>query len=107
MGVYFGEFEQLVLLALARLDPNAYGISIRDELAAHTSRDVSVAAVYKALWRLDHKGLVVSAMGDPTPERGGRRKRLYRLSAAGRKALQASVLDVQRLARGVRGLVAE
>ncbi len=107
MGAYLGEFEQLVLLALARLGDQAYGIAIRDEIALHTGRDASVAAVYKALWRLDEKGLVQSRIGDPTATRGGRRKRLYQLSAPGLQALQSSLHAVRQLSRGVPGLVTE
>jgi len=102
---YLGEFEQLVLLALTRLGDRAYGIAIRDELAAHTDRDVSVAAVYKTLWRLEEKGLVLSRVGEPTAVRGGRAKRVYRVSAAGRDALRASLATLRSLARGVDGLV--
>jgi DNA-binding PadR family transcriptional regulator len=104
MAPYLGEFEQLVLLALARLGDRAYGIAVRDEIAREANRSVTVAAVYKALWRLDEKGLVASALGEPTAIRGGRRKRIYRLNADGREALRVSVRAVARLARGVEGL---
>ena len=69
-----GEFEQLVLLALVRLGTDGYGVSIADDIAERTSRDVSLGAVYKTLERLEDKGLVASRIGDPTPERGGRRR---------------------------------
>lgn len=107
MGAYLGEFEQLVLLALVRLGDQAYGIAIRDAIEEQGGRDASVAAVYKALWRLDEKGLVSSRVGDPTATRGGRRKRLYNLTAEGRRALRTSLDTVRRLSRGVEGLVTE
>jgi len=106
MKANLGEFEQMVLLALARLDENGYGMSVRDEIETQTERDVSLGAVYKALWRLERKGLLVSRVGEPAPERGGRRKRLYRLSPTGRKALQESVDALRRMSRGLgKGLV--
>jgi len=70
-----GSFEQLVLLALMRLGADGYGVSIADDIAERTRRDVSLGAVYKTLERLEDKGLVASRIGDPTPERGGRRKK--------------------------------
>ena len=94
-------------MALARLGDQAYGIAIREELAAHTDHDVTVAAVYKALWRLDERGLVLSRVSEPTAVRGGRAKRVYRLSAPGREALRTSLATLRTLARGVEGLVFE
>src|SRR5918999_5537588 len=69
-----GEFEQITLLALLRLEPEAYGASIQREIEARTGRAVLLGAVYTTLDRLERKGLVVSWMGAPTAERGGRRK---------------------------------
>jgi len=70
-----GEFEQIVLLAILRLGENAYGVTIRAEIAAHTKRKPVPGALYTTLDRMEEKGLVVSRLGDPTPQRGGRAKR--------------------------------
>jgi PadR family transcriptional regulator PadR len=83
-----GRFEELVLLALVRLPKeNAYGVPIRREIAERTGRDVSFGAVYTTLERLGRKGYVSSRVGDPTPERGGRAKRYFRIEAPGIRAL--------------------
>lgn len=74
-----GDFEQLVLLAVARLGDRAYVVPILEEIAARTGREASHAAVYVALRRLEAKDLVASRLGAPTPERGGRAKRFFRL----------------------------
>jgi len=84
---YPGEFEQVVLLTVARLRDDAYGMAIRQEIADRTGREVGIGSVYSALDRMEAKGLVSSALGDPTPERGGRAKRFYRLERAGVTAL--------------------
>jgi DNA-binding PadR family transcriptional regulator len=96
-----GEFEQLVLLALLRLGPDAYGVSLCDEISGRTGRDISLGAVYKALERLEDKGFLVSRIGEPTPERGGRRKRHYRILAAGQRAVKASVAALNRMTDGL------
>jgi DNA-binding PadR family transcriptional regulator len=83
-----GEFEQAVLLSIIRLRSNAYGVPIRQELTERIGREVSFGAVYTALERLEAKGFVSSRMGDPTPERGGRAKRFYRIEAPGERALE-------------------
>jgi PadR family transcriptional regulator, regulatory protein PadR len=83
-----GRFEEIVLLALGRLRENdAYGVPIRREIAERTGRDVSFGAVYTTLERLERKGYVSSRVGDPTPERGGRAKRYFRIEAPGVRAL--------------------
>src|SRR5262249_5218205 len=82
-----GEFEQMVLLALVRLGPDAYGATIRREIEARTGRDLAISAVYVTLDRLETKGLVRSRVGEPTPERGGRRRRHFVLLPAGRRAI--------------------
>lgn len=96
-----GEFEQVVLLAILRAGEEAYGVTIRHEIADGARRDVTLAAVYKTLTRLEDKGLVTAWVGEPTPERGGRRKRYYALSAAGRRALRQSVDAIRRMAQGL------
>lgn len=82
-----GEFEQLVLLALVRLGPEAYGATIRREIEARTGRDLAISAVYVTLDRLEVKGLVRSHIGDPTPKRGGRRRKHVVILPAGLRAI--------------------
>ncbi len=87
---FLGEFEQVVLLVVARLEGGAYGMTIRQEIDERTSHDVAIGSVYSALDRMEKKGLVASEVGDPTPERGGRAKRYYRLRRLGVLALTRS-----------------
>jgi PadR family transcriptional regulator PadR len=96
-----GELEQLVLLAVLRADGDAYGIPIREDLLARAGRDVPLGSVYNALARLEDKGLVASTVGDPTPERGGRRKRLYAATTAGRHAARDTVGAMRAMSRGL------
>jgi DNA-binding PadR family transcriptional regulator len=96
-----GEFEQLVLLALVRQGRDGYGMSIWQDMVDRSARDISLAAVYKTLERLEGKGLVASHVGDPTPERGGRRKKHYHLLASGQRALKASLATIRRMAEGL------
>ena len=84
-----GAFEELVLLAVLGLGGSGYGVSIRAELEAETGEPISLGAVYATLDRLERKGLVRSTVGPATAERGGRRKRVYRVSADGSAALRA------------------
>jgi DNA-binding PadR family transcriptional regulator len=92
-----GRFEELVLLALVRLRENAYGVTIRREIAERTGRDVSFGAVYTTLERLQTKGYVSSRIGEPTPERGGRAKRYFRIEAPGIRALNETRETVVRM----------
>jgi PadR family transcriptional regulator PadR len=85
-----GEFEQIVLLAVMRLGPDSYGVSIRREIEARTGRKVSLGAIYPTLDRLEAKGFVSSRHGEPTQERGGRSKRHFKLEPAGAAALRRS-----------------
>ena len=89
-GDFLGEFEQVVLLALARLGDDAYGTRIRGEIAQRTARDVTIGSLYSALDRLERKGYLSSRLGAPTPERGGKAKRHYRLELPGLHALNRS-----------------
>jgi len=98
-----GEFEQLVLLALIRQGQDAYGVSICDDIASRTGRDVSLGGVYKTLERLEDKGLVASRVGEPTAERGGRRKKHYRILAAGQRAVKQSLAALERMTDGLEG----
>lgn len=83
-----GEFEQCVLLAVVHLDDAAYGVTIRQEIEARTGREIAIGALYTSLNRLERKGYVRSAISDPTPERGGRAKRHFTLTAGGASALR-------------------
>jgi DNA-binding PadR family transcriptional regulator len=83
-----GEFEQLVLIAIVRLGPDAYGATIRREIESRTDRHLSISAVYTTLERLEQKGCVRSRVGDPTPERGGRRRKYFALQPLGARALK-------------------
>ena len=89
-GEFLGEFEQIVLLAMARLGEGAYGMAIADEIESRAGREVGIGSVYSALDRMERKGYVTSSVGEPTPERGGRAKRYFRLEWAGAVALQRS-----------------
>jgi PadR family transcriptional regulator, regulatory protein PadR len=82
-----GEFETSVLLAIVRLQGRGYGVSIADEIERRTRKSVSFGAVYATLDRLQKKGLISSELGEPTPERGGKPKRFYRIEAPGERAL--------------------
>ena len=86
-GDYLGEFEQLVLLAVARLGDAGYGMSIRREIEGRAGRPVSIGAVYATLDRLEDKGLLTSGIGEATPVRGGRPKRFFTIERAGEVAL--------------------
>ena len=96
-----GEFEQVALLALIRLRADAYGARIRAEIAERTGRDVSLGAIYTTLERLERKGFVSSARGAPTPERGGRAKRFYKIEAPGARALCKSRESMDRMWEGL------
>ena len=100
-GEYLGEFEQMVMLAVARLGEGAYGMAILDELHARTGADAAVASVYAALDRLERRGYVSSAIGEPTPERGGRAKRFFTLDPAGAHALTRSRSAIDALWDGL------
>lgn len=86
-GTYLGEFEELVLLTVAILDGEAYGITVMDEIEKNVERKVTVSTVHTALYRLEEKGFVASYFGGATQERGGRKKRLYRVTQAGQRSL--------------------
>jgi len=104
---YLGELEHMVLLVILRLGEEAYGISIRDELEARAGRDVTRSAAYITLERLTKKGYLTTRMGDPSPERGGRAKRFYEVTPAGREALRVSGLALRRLWEGQEALLEE
>ncbi len=87
-GTQLGEFEELVLLIIGVLYPEAYGLNIRQEIITQTGRKVAIGAVHSALSRLQDKGFVKSELADATHERGGRRKRLFQITASGKRAME-------------------
>ena len=89
-GTYLGEFEELVLLTVGILFDDAYGLAIVDELEKQTDRTVMISSVHKALVRLEEKSYLKSHMGGATDKRGGRDKRLYKLTRAGINVLNQS-----------------
>jgi PadR family transcriptional regulator PadR len=101
MDTRLGEFEQLLLFALLRVGEDAYGLTLRREIETRTSRVVSAGAVYTAMERLEARGFVSSVIGEPTPQRGGKRKKHYRLEQAGARALTRSYDSLHEMARGV------
>src|SRR4029450_13359091 len=98
-----GDFEQLVLLGVLRLqrDDEAYGAAIRQEIHARSGRDVSINAVYTTLDRLERKGFLKSWIGEPTSVRGGRRRKFYGLRPAGVTALRQSYRAFTAMAEGL------
>jgi PadR family transcriptional regulator, regulatory protein PadR len=106
-GAYLGEFEHIVLLALVRLNDRAYGVTVRQDIASRTGRDVSVGAIYTTLDRLEAKGYVKSRLGEPTTERGGRAKRFFRVTARGIRAINSTHEALRHMSIGldlVRGI---
>jgi DNA-binding PadR family transcriptional regulator len=100
-GDWLGEFEQVVLLAVARLGSEGYGLTIRREIERRTGRRVSVGAVYATLTRLEDKGYVESRQGEATSRRGGRAKRHYAVLPAGARALEQSRRMLSRMWEGM------
>lgn len=84
---YLGEFEEIVLLTVAVMEGQAYGVVLMREIIQQTGRDLRLNQVHSALQRLEEKGMVKSEMGEPTAERGGRRKRLFKMTAFGQRTL--------------------
>jgi DNA-binding PadR family transcriptional regulator len=98
-----GDFEQLVLMGVLRLGDDAYGAAIRQEIHSRSGRDVSINAVYTTLDRLETKGLLRSWTGEPTPQRGGRRRKFYALRPAGLAAMQQAYHAFRAMADGIEG----
>lgn len=96
-----GDFEVLILLSLVRLKDQAYGATIHREIEAKTGRSVAIGAVYTGLARLQRNGYVRATIGDPTPERGGRRKKFYQIEPRGALALSRSLDARRRLMDGI------
>ena len=100
---YLGEFEQIVLLAILRAADEAYGVTIGSEIRLHaTGRVPAAGALYTTLDRLEEKGLVSSEMGDPTPQRGGRAKRFFKITGTGLEALTQAQRSYQNLMKGLQ-----
>lgn len=89
-GTQLGEFEEVVLLVVGLLFPNAYGVNVRQEIESQIGRKVVLGAIHSALNRLEGKGFLVSKLADETHVRGGRRKRLFQITASGKKALETN-----------------
>ncbi len=104
-GTYPGEFEELVLLCTGLLFDEAYGVAIMSEIQRQTGRKVNISAVHALLKRLQDKGFVVSRMDGATQQRGGRRKRLFTLTAARKKALADTHALRNRLFAGIPEIV--
>ena len=98
---FLGEFEHIVVLALLRLEDRAYGVTVRQEIEFRTRREVSIGAVYATLERLETKGYVRSHRGEPTPERGGRSKRFFRVTAKGLTAVNRTQRAIQNMSQGL------
>lgn len=100
-GSFLGEFEQVVLLAVARLGDDSYGVTIRQEIEKRARREVTIGAVYATLSRLEEKGLAASWEGEAEARRGGRARRHYRIEPAGARALEATRGMMDRMWDGV------
>lgn len=104
---YLGEFELMVILTLIQLGDDAYGVPLSRELEKRRGRGVSVGSVYAALERLEQKGLVASKLGDPTPERGGKAKRYFRVTKEGLRQVHRTRQVLTRLWRRLPELKGE
>lgn len=106
-GEYLGNFDLMLLLALQRLGEDAYGVTIARELEEKTGREVVVASVYATLDRLQERGLVVSRLGESTPERGGRAKRYFRITGTGVSEVREARRSLMNLWKGLPQLKGE
>ncbi|MFT6855504.1 MAG: PadR family transcriptional regulator PadR [Cyclobacteriaceae bacterium] len=104
-GAHLGEFEEIVLLTIASLMEEAYSVNIVDEIAKVTGRASKLGVVHAVLTRLQDKGMITSELGEPTKERGGRRKRFFEVSQAGKLALLNSKEQRDRLWSGIPDIV--
>lgn len=96
-----GELESLVLLAVLRSGEEAYGVSVRAEIERRAGRFLTLGTVYKTLMRLEAKGLLRTTLSEPEPRRGGRRRKLYQLTAQGTRALQRTLATLDRMTQGL------
>jgi PadR family transcriptional regulator PadR len=102
---HLGELEQIVLLAILRHGDEAYGVPIRLDIERRTGRTLTVGALYRTLDRLEDKGYVTSAFSDPTPERGGRSKRYFKIKPLGMRTLRASREALTAMWDGLESMV--
>jgi len=102
-----GEFEEVVLLSVLRLAGEAYSVAVREEIRVRAHRGVTRGALFTALDRLEEKGLLSSRMGEPLPERGGRARRFFRVTAQGLSALRASRRARMDLWQGLETVLGE
>lgn len=96
-GTNLGEFQELVMLTVGILYDDAYGVSIQDEIKRQTGRKVTLSTIHAALNRLEDKGFLSSHLGGATEERGGRPKRLFQVTAYGKRALEESRTQRNRM----------
>lgn len=101
---YLSDFELIAMLAVLRLGDNAYGVPIAREIEEQTKREVKLGSIYAALERLEEKGFVVSELGQPTRERGGRAKRYFHVTTQGMRQVRDTQRTLIKLWRGVPGL---
>ena len=100
-GDFVGEFELYVMLSLAHLEDDAYGVTIRREIEARTGRTVAIGSVYATLARLEEKGIVRFRVSDPQPVQGGRARKYFSLTGAGARALRHSTAMLARMMAGL------
>jgi DNA-binding PadR family transcriptional regulator len=101
---YLSQLELMVLLAILRIRENAYGMSIAREIEQHSGRELALAGIYTALKRLEERGLVSSRRGAPTPERGGKARTFFDVTATGLKAVRSTHATFSRLSAGLKEL---
>lgn len=106
--MHLTKIEEQTLLAIIRHKPNAYGVSIRDEIKLRTGKEYSFGSIYATLEKLEDSGLIESRDGEATPERGGRKKLLFTITGLGQKTLSASLAGTDAMRRGlpVQGILA-
>jgi DNA-binding PadR family transcriptional regulator len=106
MRVHLGEFEQVLLLALARLGADASSLDVRECIETRIGRTISPGAIYTGFQRLERRGFVASTFGESTPQRGGKRKKLYRLRPAGARAIGEAQAALVGMTRGLKSKTA-
>ncbi len=89
-GTYLGEFEELILLTVASIGNDAYAVNVKEEASKFSDRKINISAVHSSLYRLEDKGFLTSEFGGATQKRGGKQKRLFKVTSAGFESLQAS-----------------
>lgn len=102
-GTYLGEFEEIVMLTIAALQEEAYGLAIKNELEEQTKRKINISAVHAACNRLESKGFLTAYFGEKSQKRGGKRKKIYELSVKGQLAITAARELRQRLWKRIPG----